>query len=386
MNKVKFGIAGFGAMGRHHAENLKTIPNAELAAVSDVSEEALKTAAADFGCKAFSDYDQLLDKKIIDAVLIATPHFNHTPVAVKAFERGIHVLCEKPVGVHINDINKMIQAHKKSDVKFAAMFQLRIHPVWKKVKQLMQANEIGQIMRTNWITTDWFRSQIYYDAGKWRATWAGEGGGVLLNQCPHHLDLFQWLCGMPSKLRAYCHIGKHHHIEVEDEVTAYLEYPNGATGVFIASTGEAPGTNRLEITGELGKIIIEKDCITLFQKNSVSVKKYIMETDQKFTPPDVQNISVCVETENPEQKGVVINFINSILNDEPLIASGDEGLNSVMLSNAMLYSSFNDKMVELPLNGDLFETLLRKLMQTSCYHTKQEKKSTANDFLKSLRR
>ena len=196
----------------------------------------------------FEEGKDLIASGKCDAVLIAVPHYQHPELAIDAFDHDLHVLCEKPAGVYTKQVRLMNERAQASDKVFAMMFNQRTNCVYRKMHELVTSGELGAIKRVNWIITDWYRTQSYYDSGDWRATWDGEGGGVLLNQCPHNLDLLQWICGMPSRVHAFCHNGKWHDIEVEDDVTAYLEYPNGATGVFITTTADAPGTNRFEVT------------------------------------------------------------------------------------------------------------------------------------------
>jgi predicted dehydrogenase len=227
---------------------------------------------------------------------------------------------------------------------------------------LIRNGDVGDLIRITWIITNWFRTDAYYASGSWRATWAGEGGGVLLNQCPHQLDLWQWLFGMPARVQAVCAFGKHHRIEVEDEVTAYLEYANGATGVFITSTGEAPGTNRLEIAGDMGKVVVEGGKIQ-FTRNEVSARQFCRTSPALFAQPAVWDIDIPVSGSGGQHAEIIQNFVDAILDGEPLLAPAREGIHSVELANAMLYSSLTGKPVELPLDGRAFERTLRKLIR-----------------------
>ncbi|MCK5843279.1 MAG: Gfo/Idh/MocA family oxidoreductase, partial [Victivallales bacterium] len=222
MDEVRIGVVGLGGMGINHIGSIERSDGIRLSAVCDSQRDVAYEQAKKNDVKAFYDFDEMTKSGLIDAVLIATPHYFHTPLAVAALDAGIHVLTEKPVAVHKADVEKMIAAHaKRPELKFAAMFQMRTQGIWRKLKNLIDSGELGKIKRVNWIITNWYRTQAYYDGGGWRATWKGEGGGVLLNQCPHQLDLFQWLFGMPSKIRAKCALGKYHNIEVEDDVSAF---------------------------------------------------------------------------------------------------------------------------------------------------------------------
>lgn len=367
MEKVKLAIIGAGNIGWLHMRNLKDIDRVQLVAVCDSHANAAQEAAQEWNCECYTDYKKLLKSKIADAILIATPHYSHTTIGIEAFKTGHNVLVEKPISVHKADCEKLIAAHKKNKkLVFAAMFNQRTDPCYKKIKKIITEGRLGKLMRVNWIITTWFRTDAYFKSGSWRATWGGEGGGALLNQCPHQLDLLVWLCGMPSRVQATCHIGKWHNIEVEDEVTAYMEYPGGATGVFITSTGEAPGTNRLEIAGEMGKIVVENSKLT-FTQNEESCVKFCKKSKEGFAVPDVWNTEIPVKGSGGQHTEIVQNFVDAILDGTELIAPADEGIKSVELGNAMLYSSIKDKTVDLPLDSAKFHTELKKLIKSSSF-------------------
>ncbi|MCC2683264.1 MAG: oxidoreductase, partial [Paenibacillaceae bacterium] len=267
MGKLRIGVVGLGNMGSGHLKYLgkDEVSGAELTAVCDNRPEQLERAKKTLkeSVRGFSSTEEMFASGSVDGVIIATPHYYHSPMAIEAFKHGLHVLSEKPAGVYTKQVREMNEAAAKSGKVFGIMFNQRTNPIYQKLRDLISSGELGEIRRTNWIITNWYRSQSYYDSGGWRATWAGEGGGVLLNQDPHQLDLWQWTVGMmPTRVRAFCQFGKYRNIEVEDDVTAYVEYANGATGVFITTTGEAPGTNRYEISGDRGKIVIENNQMT----------------------------------------------------------------------------------------------------------------------------
>ena len=289
MDLVRIGIIGIGNMGSHHGNYLleEGVPNAELTAVSDLNPARIKWVRENWGegIRVFDKAAEMLAAGCVDGVMIATTHYDHPSLAIKAFEKGLHVLIEKPAGVYTKQVREMNEAAEKSGKVFGIMYNQRTNPLYQKLKDLIQAGELGDIRRTNWIITDWYRSQSYYDSGGWRATWEGEGGGVLLNQCPHNLDLWQWICGMPKRVRAFCAYGKYHNIEVEDDVTAYVEYQNGATGLFITSTADAPGTNRFEITGDRGKVVAENGKL-LFWRLRVPERQFNREYKGGFGQPE----------------------------------------------------------------------------------------------------
>jgi predicted dehydrogenase len=346
---VRLGIVGLGNMGSDHVRSIPHLQRVELAAVCDIVPDKL----AKYDLPGFTDSGQMIRSGKVDAVLIATPHYFHTTIGIDALDNGIHVLTEKPISVHKADCERLIAAHDRNPKQvFAAMFNQRTDPHYQKLRNLVRSGELGEIQRVNWIITDWFRSAAYYASGGWRATWGGEGGGVLLNQCPHNLDLLQWICGMPSKVRAYCSFGKYHDIEVEDEVTAYLEYPNGATGVFITTTGEAPGTNRLEIAGDRGKAVLERGEIT-FYRTAQSVAEFRETTKESFAAPELWECKIPARGYGGQHREVLQNFVDTILDGGQVIAPAEEGIHSVELANAMLLSAFLDQTIEVPLDGSV---------------------------------
>ncbi len=344
-------------MGKSHAEAILQghIPRATLAAVADAAPALL---AAFPQVRQFTSAKEMIHSGEVDAVIIATPHYSHTTIGIEALEAGLHVLVEKPISVHKADCERLIAAHRSRRQVFAAMFNQRTDPYYRKLRELIQNGELGAIRRINWIITDWFRTAAYYGSGGWRATWAGEGGGVLLNQCPHNIDLWQWLFGMPKAVRGFCQIGRYHDIEVEDNVTAFLEYANGATGVFITSTGEAPGTNRLEVAAERGRVVIESDKF-LFTRNEVEMSEFSRTTTAKFAGPPTWKIEIPLSGHGGQHREIMQNFIAAILDGAPLIAPAKEGIRSVELANAMLFSSFENRTVELPLDGRKYERFLK---------------------------
>ncbi|MDQ8208179.1 Gfo/Idh/MocA family oxidoreductase [Coraliomargarita sp. SDUM461003] len=363
---VRLGIIGMGNMGTSHAKNIidGKIPNLELAAIADQNPERLEKFK---DITHFSEGMDLIQSGTVDAVLVATPHYSHTTLGIASLEAGLHTLVEKPISVHKEDCERLIAAWKDEKLVFSAMFNQRTDPAYRKVKSLIESGELGSVERINWIITDWYRTENYYTSGGWRATWGGEGGGVLLNQCPHNLDLLQWIFGMPSKVTANCQFGRFHNIEVEDAVTAMLEYPNGATGVFITTTGEAPGTNRLEIACERGKIVVENGKLH-FTRTEQLVSEHSKTATNGFQKPGVWNVEIPLPEGNGEQhNGILKNFTNAILEGEALIAPAGEGIHSVELANAMLFSAFEKSPVELPLDGAAYARVLKAKIENSTY-------------------
>jgi len=388
MHRVRLGILGVGGMGGVHARTVMDgkIQRCDLTAVSDINPNVLEPYHNKV--KTFTDNQTLIHSGLVDAVLIATPHRDHMISGIAALNAGLHVLVEKPISVQKADCKRLIAAHRSRRQVFAAMFNQRTDPHFKQVRELITGGDVGQILRVTWIATNWFRTDAYYASGTWRATWEGEGGGVLMNQAPHQLDLLQWLCGMPKRVWGFCGLGKRHKIEVEDEVTAYFEYADGATGVFITSTGEAPGTNRLEIAGDRGKVVVENDKI-VFWRNLISAREFCRKSKERFGQPPVETVEIPVSGHGGQHAEIIQNFVDAILDGRPLIAPAEEGIRSVELANAILYSSLKGKPVELPLNSRAYELQLQALVRASKTRTKTGAKriwpsSAKNDLLSSF--
>jgi len=381
MERVRFGVIGLGNIGLHHLSYFPELKNAELTAICDIDKRKLTELravrdfdhATDVGSlgsevATFTDYGKMLDSGKVDAVLIATPHYFHPEMAIEAFRRGIHVVCEKPVAITAREAREMNTAYTESGVVYAAMFQMRTDPVFMRIKEMLEDGTIGEIRRVSWIITSWFRTQAYYDSGGWRGNWTGEGGGVLMNQCPHNLDLFQWFFGLPRRLKAFAYLGKWHDITVEDDVSVLMELENGAPAAFITTTGDTPGTNRLEITGNNGKLVLENGKLTFFEPEA-PVQKILEESQQHFYSVKPKVIEIEVESKDHGHKYITQNAINAILENEELIVPGTDGLKSVQLANAMLLSGLRDKTVEVPVCEDEFDQLLEELREHERKHS-----------------
>lgn len=384
MNPVRLGIIGMGNMGRYHADYLLNgkVKNCELRAVCSTSPHKLEKYKP---LKIFDDGEKLIRSGEIDAVVLATPHYQHAALGVAAFEAGLHVMSEKPIAAHKADAERLIAAHQRHpSLVFGAMFQLRVEPRYLKIKKLIEEGDLGEIVRISWIITDWYRTEAYYASGGWRATWKGEGGGVLINQCLHNLDTLQWLCGMPASVRGFCKLGRYHTIEVEDDVSVYMELSNGATGLFVSSTGEAPGSNRFEIAGTQGKLVLEHDQLT-FTRNEVSMTEFSKTSKIGFAKPEVWHVRIPFENAANQHATVMQNFIDAIVESKPLIAPGEEGLHSIELANAMLYSSLVNDVIRLPLDSAAYEEKLNQLISESKFE-KEVREVSAEDFAQSFNR
>lgn len=365
MNLVKIGVVGLGGMGSAHARLLSEgrIKRTELTAVSDQNPDKLRAFPHAAG---FASTAALLRDGAIDALIVATPHYDHTTIGIEALGHGVHVLMEKPISVHKADCARLLAAHTNPDQVFGAMFQHRAMPANQKIRAMVRGGELGRVRRVNWTTTTWFRTQAYYASGSWRATWAGEGGGILLNQAPHQLDLYQWIFGLPQRVRGFCHLGRYHDIEVEDDVTAYFEYADGTTATFIVSTGEAPGTNRLEIAAENGRLVYENEQLS-FVRNQVPMTQFSRETPEMFASPPKEEVILPAEPPVEGHAVMLQNFVDAILDGTPLIAPAAEGIHSVELANAILYSSLTGQTIHLPLDAAAYERKLNELVKQSRY-------------------
>jgi len=372
MKKIRFGIVGVGNQGTYYAQSLFAegqIENGVVSAICDISDvkiAAIQEKLKDDSIQYFHDYKEMVQSGVCDVVLVETPHYSHTEIVTYCLENGMPVICEKPAGVYTKEVREMNEVAARCNTKFGMMFNQRTNCVYRKMKEIIAEGGIGDLQRITWIITNWYRTQNYYDSGSWRATWDGEGGGVLINQSPHQIDLFQWILGeMPKTVRGFCQYGKWHDIEVEDEVTAFVTYENGATGVFITTTGEAPGTNRFEISGTKGKLLCENDKL-IWYKNDRDAQENSYSADNGFTMPKCEVIEVETDGKNPQHVGILNNFANSLLGLEELFVNGKDGINGVELMNAIELSGWkNGEEITLPVNEDEYLAELNKRRATS---------------------
>lgn len=372
MDVVRYGIIGLGNQGSTY--NLSIFEkgkakNAKITALCDSDPkkiEIMKEKSANKEAVYFTDYKKMLDSGLCDAVLVEVPHYQHPEMVKECLKRGIHALCDKPAGVYTKQVREMNEAAENGGALFGMMFNQRTNCLYRKMREMIAEGAIGTIQRVNWIITDWFRAQCYYDGGQWRATWEGEGGGVLINQAPHQLDLVQWIVGMaPKRVNGFCKYGHWHDVEVEDEVTAYFEYENGATGVFITTTGEAPGSNRLEISGTGGKLLCENKKL-LYYKNERDSRDALLGGTDSYKKPECTVIEVETDGLNLKHAGIINNFTAAILGKEPLFVDGRDGIHMVELMNAIEYSGWHGGMtVSLPLDEELYLKELNEHRATS---------------------
>lgn len=384
MDRLRIGVVGIGNMGSAHAVQIfeKKIQSAELTAVCDNSRERLEWAEKRFGSSIaqYDDYEQFLDCGKMDAVIIATPHKLHPVIAQKAFEKGLHVLTEKPAGIDTVSVRKMNEAAKQSGVVFGIMYNQRTNLLYRKLRDAVKGGILGEIKRFIWIINNWYRTQAYYDSGDWRATWNGEGGGVLLNQCPHNLDIWQWIMGMPVRVRAFCNVGHYHHIQVEDDATIYAEYENGSSAVFVTSTGEYPGTNRMEISGTKGKAVVENGELKFFLLEK-DEREICFSSTEGMPEEKVDSYFIKQERADGGHLEILQNFADAVLKGKELLAPGIEGIYGLMISNAAYLSTWKEDWVMLPADErEFWEFLKKKQDEEKETHKKVQKENLQGEY------
>ncbi|MEM8739211.1 MAG: Gfo/Idh/MocA family oxidoreductase [Planctomycetota bacterium] len=385
MDKIKIGVIGAGGtIASLHMGYFDQIEALSFVAASDVVPEALAKVAEERKVKPFDDASAMIASGEVDAILIACPHYDHPRYAMEAFDAGVHVLCEKPIAVTALAAQEVNDAYAKAQAKypgliFAGMFNQRTNPVWKEIKRLCEDGSLGELMRVSWTITTWFRTQTYYDSGGWRATWSGEGGGVLINQCPHNLDLFQWFVGLPKKVTAHVALGKYHHIEVEDDVTALLEFDNGAVGTFVTSTGQSPGINRLEIAGEHGTIVSDGNTLT-YERADEPVSEFCKTSPVRFGSVPATRFEITpAKASHGEHETITRNFIDVVQKQgtqADLIAPGTEMIHGLELGNAMLMAGLKQEPATIPTDREAFDGLLTQLKADSQFKKNQTVESS----------
>ncbi len=356
---IRMAMLGMGNQGCKYAEIIteQLKGRMEIAAVTRIrpaDQERMKRLLPS-DIPVYASVEELLDaveKGVleVDAALIATPHIAHERQTVAALRLGLHVLCDKPAGASCAQARRMNEEAARHALVYAMIFNQRTNPIYQRLRQIVAEGTYGALKRVEWVVTDWYRPNCYYQSGSWRGSWERDGGGLLLNQCPHNLDLLQWICGMPLRVQAFCHEGKYHDIEVEDEVTAYLEFEGGATGVFISSTGEAPGINRLEIALEDARLVCENGTLHVCELG-FHEPDYRRSATESFPKLEGTWHELVCEGENTQHAGILSDFADAVQNGTPLLAAGEEGIRSLRISNAMYLSAWQRRMVELPQEG-----------------------------------
>ncbi len=380
-NKLRIGVIGVGNIGFVHASCIfkGAVNGAVLAAICDRKEHLKEEMTGIFpGVPFYTDHRQLLQDPGIDAVIVSVPHPSHSDIAIDAFAAGKHVLIEKPMDITLSKGKALCEAAKKSGKIFGIMFNQRTGKLFAKAREIVTSGQLGQLKRSVWIITNWYRTQHYYDSGTWRATWTGEGGGVLVNQAPHQLDLWQWICGMPEQITAFCTEAKYHRIEVEDDATIFARFPGGAEGIFVTSTGEYPGTNRLEISGSKGKLVLENGMLKWWRLQEEE-RDFCYTSDASFAHIPMECVEIKEEDEKHGHQKILQNFTNGILHGEPLLAPGYEGINELTIQNAAYLSAWKGSIpVVLPFDEEEYDRYLaqKQLRSTVGSASTQDAKRT----------
>lgn len=364
---LRLGLVGLGNIGRTYVDLIQSgqVQRVALAAT------ASRAGAAIDGVPHYSDYRAMFASKQIDAALIATPTMLHPAMAAAAAAQGLHVLMEKPLAMSVAQAGDMIR-QMPSRLRFAVMLNQRFHPHYRALYALLQDDAIGEIRRVAWTMTAWYRPDIYYQMSDWRGTWAGEGGGLLINQCVHNLDVLQWLTGLPRQVSAIAGFGKHHAIDVEDEFTAVLTYANGATGTVTASSGEAPGINQLDIIGDRGMLRFDGVALTHWRADQ-SVAEHCRDTNEMFGMPGFTSEVVAVVDNSRSQHAQVLqNFVDSVRGGASLATPAEAGLDCLHLANGILQSAWDAAPVALPLDAQRFERALQARIANSGLRTPRD--------------
>jgi len=367
---IRIGVVGLGNIAQQHIKNVLEghVRHAKLTAICSRSESDYTRS---LGVAHFTDYRELIASRLCDAVVVATPTYSHLDVGAAVLDAGLHLMMEKPMGLSIAEGEELVARANRSGAVAALMLNQRADPLFLRMREIVVSGDLGDLIRVNWTMTNWFRPEVYFQVSDWRATWRGEGGGVLVNQCIHNLDILQWICGMPSSLRAFCRFGRFHDVEVEDDVTAYLEYDNGATGIFVGSTGEAPGNNRFEIIGDSGSLVFDGKTLTV-SRNEVSTAQFNRETREMFGMPGSSSEPLSIDRAVNQHAILLSNFVESIRNDESLIAPLDDGLSSLAIANGMLMSTWTDSKVDFPIDAVEYSRLLQQKIESSVLRTKAQ--------------
>ena len=358
MEKVRFGVIGVKGIGRTHIKGIASTEEAELLAVADIDEEG-RSAASEHGVEWYRDYEDMLKLEELDAVTVCTPHFLHHPMTMKALDSGKHVLVEKPMALTVREADEMIEKARSRGLKLGVVFQYRTFPINREIKRLIEIGALGPIYRVC-MEACAFRTQLYYDRDAWRGKWATEGGGCLINQTIHDLDLLQWFAGKPTRLQGQIST-MYHNIEVEDIASATILFENGAHGILQLGIVDPISTTRLEICGEKGKIICEdgKAKRAILGK---PVREYAAVPEVWQRQPEIQWVDVEPHVEARRGHGAVVkDFAQAILEDREPFVNGEEGRASLEIVNAIILSSFEGRAVSFPIDRDAYDGLMRKL-------------------------
>lgn len=365
---IRLGIAGIGYIAEEYIKLIVSnkIKGCRIYALSSRNFERMESICSQYDLKdvsLFTNYEDMIKSGKIDMVMICTPHFTHPSMAIKAIEAGIHTLIEKPVGVFSDEVEKLMKCvETHPNILSGVLYCRRTSKAFNKIKDLISSGEIGELKRANWIITNLYRTQAYHDAQSWKGTYKGEGGGLLMTQASHQLDLLIWLCGMPKNIHACCYYGAERQIEVENDVMLHMEYQNGATGQFIASSREFPGSNRLEIIGSKGQVILSDDQNLIFRKLEQDEKNYANTTDEVYGKISFKEQEfIFDDADNSIQQATIVNnFISSIVGNATVLCPVKEAINSLYIINGAYLSSWNNEIITFPMDTKEFRMKLEE--------------------------
>lgn len=372
--KVRMAIIGIGNMGRTYACNIADgfVEGMELTAVCCRNEEGRRWAKERLGegLVLVDSTDKLFElEDVFDAVLIVTPHKIHPELTIKAFEKGYHVFCDKPAGITARDARRMIESGKRAGKAYAMMFHNRTMPVYEKIKEMLTLGEVGELLRIDYVNTKPYRTKCYHTSSPWRSSFEHEGGGLLINQGQHYLDLWQWLFGMPKRLTATIDYGKYNDFTVDDNCTIYMEFAGGVRGRFFSSTGEPAGEERIEVVGTKAKLVCLDGTLTV-SRYERSTKEWYETNTEPFGKLKIEKEVITYEPCKAPYVVMLQNFSDHLRKGVALIADGYDGYRTLQLSNAAYTSSWLEKEIELPVEETVFAQLLNEAVKKE-----QEKKS-----------
>lgn len=368
---IRIGIAGIGFIAEEYIKLITggAVQGADITALSSRNAAHMAEIKEKYNLKnavLFTDYEDMLRCGRIDMVMICTPHFQHPKMAISAIERNIHTLIEKPVGVFPEELDALehcIRNH--AHVQSGVLYCRRTNPIYASIKQLLEEGALGTIKRITWIITDMYRPQIYFDSVSWRGTYSAEGGGMLMNQVSHHIDLLVWLCGLPEDMQAHCYTAQERNIEVENEVSITMEYSGKAIGQFIASTRECPGSNRLEISGSKGQIILENERKLIARTLQTDEKEFAVATQESYGKIPYEEWEQILEAPDNRilQAAIVNNFLRALEGKAQVLCPVMEAIQAQQFIQGAYLSSWQEKKLKLPVDTDAYTAELRKRMK-----------------------
>ncbi len=371
---LKIGIIGFGALGSFYARMISKEHRVEglaLGAICDIDPAKREQARQLYpdAC-VYESIDQVLLDKKCDFISIAVPHYLHPALTIQALEAGMPVVVEKPAGIvpkYVKEMNAVADKHPQ--VPFGIMLNQRTNPIFKRVHEITSSGELGRLRQFVWVSRQ-FRTQKYYDSGSWRATWGGEGGGVLVNQAPHQIDLMQWMFGMPERVFATTNMGFRRNIAVENDVCAQFVYSNQATGVFITCTHDIMGEDRLTAVYDRGRIrVLDSRRLEIERLVDDEEKLGTEYSDEALN--DLRKMNKLYTTEiiekendpfaNSEHAKLFKAFVDHLNNPEkPMVAKGVDGINGVLLASAIQLSGWLKEPVNVPVDDEVYLKELNK--------------------------